>query len=98
MLLPYDFNSCNYSNSSAKDLQRYWRSIPIAHIAKENQTRRKFVHEQKAIAAQALDESFLSDKRDDEVLFYLPITKTWLLQLILALVFIYHSSSRGVVV
>ncbi|ABW32023.1 hypothetical protein [Acaryochloris marina] len=78
-------------------IQALSRSIPIARIARENQTSRKFVYEQKAIAAQALDESFLGDKGDDEVLFYLPITKTWLFQLILALVLICHSSYRGVV-
>ncbi|WP_235111896.1 hypothetical protein [Acaryochloris sp. 'Moss Beach'] len=78
-------------------IQALSRSIPIARIARENQTSRKFVYEQKAIAAQALDESFLADKGDDEVLFYLPITKTWLFQLILALVLICHSSYRGVV-
>ncbi|MGR3278888.1 hypothetical protein ACSYAD_27870 [Acaryochloris marina NIES-2412] len=77
-------------------IQALSRSMPIARIARENQTSRKFVYEQKAIAAQALDESFLGDKGDDEVLFYLPITKTWLFQLILALVLICHSSYRGV--
>ena len=35
--------------------------------------------------------------RPDEVLFYLPVTKAWLRQLVLGLVFICHSSTRGVV-
>ena len=78
-------------------IQALSRSIPIARIARENQVSRKFVYEQEGIAAQALDESFLATKGDDEVLFYLPITKTWLFQLILALVLICHSSYRGVV-
>ena len=78
-------------------IQALSRSIPIARIARENQTSRKFVYEQKAIAAQALDESYLANKEDNDVLFYLPITKTGLFQLILALVLICHSSYRGVV-
>ncbi|ABW32419.1 hypothetical protein [Acaryochloris marina] len=78
-------------------IQALSKSIPIARIARENQTSRKFVYELKAIAVQALDESFLSDKADDAVLFYLPITKTWLFQLILVLVLICHSSYRGVI-
>ena len=78
-------------------IQALSRSMPIAHIARENQVSRKFVYEQEEIAAQALDDSFLASKGDDEVLFYLPITKNWLFQLILALVLICHSSYRGVV-
>ena len=35
--------------------------------------------------------------RSDDVLFYLPVTKAWLRQLVLALVLICHSSVRGVV-
>ena len=34
---------------------------------------------------------------EQEVLFYLPVTQTWLLQLILALILICHCSYRGVV-
>lgn len=69
--------------------------MPIARIARENQVSRKY--EQEEIAAQALDESFLASKEDDEVLFYLPITKTWRFQLTLALVLICHNSYQGVV-
>ncbi|WP_235109152.1 hypothetical protein [Acaryochloris sp. 'Moss Beach'] len=71
--------------------------MPIARIARTNQVSRKFVYEQEGIAAQALEDTFLDSKGDNEVLFHLPITKTWLFQLILALVLICHSSYRGVV-
>ena len=46
---------------------------------------------------QALDSAFAPVLRSEEVLFYLPVTKAWLRQLVLALVFICHSSTRGVV-
>ncbi len=39
----------------------------------------------------------MSPSKDQDVLFYLPVTKTWLFQLILALILICHSSYRGVV-
>jgi hypothetical protein len=43
---------------------------------------------------EAIDDTFAA--KDDDVLFYLLVTKAWLDQLILALVLICHSSYRGV--
>jgi hypothetical protein len=45
----------------------------------------------------ALDETFEASIPDDPVLFTLPVTKSWLFQLIVSLVLICHSSLRGVV-
>ena len=73
------------------------RSQPISHLATTHQVSRKFVYQQGNQAQQALDESFAPSQGDDEVLFHLPVTKTWLYQLILGLVLICHSSYRGVV-
>ena len=58
---------------------------------------RKFLYQQKHKANKALDEAFTDSQDDREVLFYLPVTKTWLFQLILALILICHCSYRGVV-
>jgi len=58
---------------------------------------RKFLYQQGQKANEALDATFSSTKDEPEVLFYLPITKTWLWQLILGLILICHSSYRGVV-
>jgi hypothetical protein len=58
---------------------------------------RKFVYQQGDKAQRSLDESFAPIPADAEVLFYLPVTKNWLYQLILGLVLICHSSYRGVV-
>ena len=44
-----------------------------------------------------LDEAFFQTAPDNKVLFYLPVTKAWLRQLVLALILICHSSLRGVV-
>ena len=73
------------------------RSQSISHLAAIHQVSRKFVYQQGDKAQQALDESFAPSAADDEVLFHLPVTKTWLYQLILGLVLICHSSYRGVV-
>ncbi|MDO9713214.1 hypothetical protein [Paracraurococcus lichenis] len=58
---------------------------------------RKFVYQQAHKASAALDEVFSPTVRDDEVLFELAVTKTWLRQVIVALPLICRSSYRGVV-
>ena len=73
------------------------KSKPISHLATDYQVSRKFVYEQRHKAKLALDEAFESTIPDEQVLFHLPITKSWLFQLMLGLVLICHSSLRGVV-
>ena len=73
------------------------KSKPVSHLATEHQVSRKFLYHQGHKAKMALNESFESTAPDNEVLFYLPITKSWLFQLILGLVLICHCSYRGVV-
>ena len=70
----------------------------VSRLAGEHAVSRKFVYQQTAKAEKALDTAFSPKQPDDErVLFYLPVTKAWLRQLILALTLICHSSLRGVV-
>ena len=70
----------------------------ISGLADEFDVSRKFVYQQAATAQTALDDAFTaSASADDEVLFYLPVTKTWLRQATLGLTLICHSSYRGVV-
>ena len=73
------------------------KSKPVSQLAAEHQVSRKFVYQQGQKAKAALDEIFDPQACDDEVQFNLPITKTWLNQLILSLVLICHSSYRGVI-
>ena len=54
-------------------------------------------YQQVHTAEEALSEAFAPSSRSDDVLFYPPVTKAWLRQLVLALVFICQSSTRGVV-
>jgi hypothetical protein len=69
---------------------------PISDLAAEHQVSRKFVYQQADKADQVLRSVFDSDAPDNRVLFYLPVTKAWLWQLVLALVLICHCSYRGV--
>ena len=70
----------------------------VSRLAGEHEVSRKFIYRQAAKAEEALEAAFSPAKADDEkVLFHLPVTKTWLRQLILALTLICHSSLRGVV-
>lgn len=71
-------------------------SQPITTLAEEFQVSRKFVYQQTAKAQEALDAAFAPAAPADDVLFYLPVTKSWLRQLVLTLVLCCHSSLRGV--
>ena len=73
------------------------KSKPVSHLAREHQVSRKFLYQQGNKAKQALTECFEPSTPDDQVLFHLPITKSWLTQLILGVVLMCHSSYRGVI-
>jgi hypothetical protein len=70
---------------------------PVAELARRHQVSRKFLYQQADTATHALNRAFDRAPVADGVLFYLPVTKAWLHQLVLALVLICHSSIRGVV-
>ena len=69
----------------------------ISELAKENQVSRKFIDQQKNKAKAGINQTFSEDTPSD-VLFYIPVTKAWLSQVVLALVLVCHSSFRGVIV
>ena len=58
----------------------------VSDLAREHEVSRKFLYQQARTAEEALSEAFPPSSRSDDVLFYLPVTKTWLRQLVLALV------------
>ena len=72
-------------------------SANISRLASEHQVSRKFVYQQKNRALEALNDAFAPTTANDGVLFYLPITKAWRCQVILALTLICRGSYRGVV-
>ncbi len=77
-----------------KDLaiQALARSETVSDLAARHGVSRKFVYQQTHKAVAALDDAFLSATPDDEVLFEVAVTKTWLHQVIVGLTLICHSS------
>ena len=68
----------------------------ISPLARQTGTSRKFIRQQRDKARAALDEAFEPLPRDAEVLFYLPVTKAWLCQFVLVLIFTCRASYRRV--
>ncbi len=74
------------------------RTEPVTELANRHGVSRKFVYHQADKGAQALEQAFQSPGSDDEeVLFYLPVTRAWLRQVVLGLLLLCHSSFRGVI-
>jgi hypothetical protein len=71
-------------------------SQPVAQLARQHQVSRKFLYQQADTAQLALEHAFDPPRPDEEVLFHLPVTQSWLRQLVLALVLSCHSPYRGV--
>lgn len=71
---------------------------PISHLAEEANTSRKFIYTQKKKAQDGINQAFAENNSDDEVLFYIPVTKAWIRQFVIALVMICHAPFRGVLV
>ncbi len=69
----------------------------ISNLSREHQTSRKFIYAQKAKATVVIADAFSDKKKDSEVLFYIPVTKPWLEQVVLNLILVCHSSYGGVV-
>jgi hypothetical protein len=72
-------------------------SQPVAHLARQHQVSRQFLYRQADTARLALEHAFDPPRPDEPVLFHLPVTKSWLRQLVLALVLSCHSPYRGVI-
>jgi len=70
---------------------------PITQLADHHHVSRKFIYQQLRQAQHALDQAFQSPAPDEaEPLFWLPVTKPWLRQLVLGLTLLCHRSLRGV--
>ena len=79
-------------------LQILAQTEPVSRLAQNYGVSRKFLYQQADKASNAIDEAFTPPTDDDDkVLFYLPVTKNWLRQFVLALILICHSSFRGII-
>src|SRR5665811_17966 len=68
---------------------------PISRIAVREDVSRKFIYQQKQKAEAALDQAFSPDNKASDVLFYLPVTKAWLIQLVISLALICGLVQKG---
>ena len=66
----------------------------VTDLADQQGVSRQFIHRQKNIVVQAIDQAFAAKATD--VLFHLPVTPQWLDQLMLSLTLTCKSSCRGV--
>jgi len=68
----------------------------VSGLAREHHVSRKFVYHQAAKAEEVLDHVFAGDEGQEtgqeQVLFQLPVTKSWLRQVVLGLTLSCHSS------
>jgi hypothetical protein len=69
----------------------------VSGLAREYEVSRKFLYQQADTAREALRQAFHPQAKDEDVLFYLPVTKAWLRQMVLALVLVCHAPYRAVV-
>jgi hypothetical protein len=69
---------------------------PIAHVAEHYGVSRKFVYQQKGKALEGISKAFEDQTSKDQILFHIPVTKQWLSQVVLALIFICRASYQGV--
>lgn len=70
---------------------------PVSELARQQHVSRRFVYRQLEQARTAIDEAFEpSPDEPPELLFWLPVSRPWLHQLVLGLTLICHSSLRGV--
>jgi hypothetical protein len=72
---------------------------PISHVADHYGVSRKFVYQQKEKALEGIAQAFSkpTSGNAEKVLFYIPVTKQWLCQVVLALIFICRASYQGVI-
>ena len=71
------------------------RKKPVTDLSKENGVSRKFLYKQAAEADEALTRTFETKEKDEDVLFYIPVTKAWVKRTIVALILICHASFRN---
>ena len=69
----------------------------VTAIANREGVSRKFLYQQQQKGNEALEFGFNKPKEESDILYWIPVTKNWIFQVILALIFICHSSYRGVV-
>lgn len=93
----YPAKAMDPSKKKALALSALSKSTPLTRLAKENNVSRKFIYRQKGKALDAVNDAFEPEVEEKEkVLFYLPVTVSWLYQFILCLVLHCRANHRGI--
>jgi hypothetical protein len=92
----YSLNSIERQEIGIRALAGY---TPISQVADRYGVSRKFVYQQKEKALAGIEKAFSkpTSNEDEKVLFHIPVTKKWLCQVVLALIFICRASYQGVI-
>jgi hypothetical protein len=94
----YAAHSLNSIKRQEIGIQAIGGYTPISHVADRYGVSRKFVYKQKERALQGIAQAFNQPtSKDEKILFYIPVTKKWLTQVLLALIFICRASYQGVI-
>ena len=81
-------------------LQSIGGNTSISHLASCHDVSRKYIYTQRDLALKGIAQAFKAkgaSSSDEKVLFYIPVTKAWLVQVLLALIFICRASYGGVI-
>jgi hypothetical protein len=78
-------------------IQAIGGNCPISHVAKRYGVSRKFVYQQKDKALSGISQAFTTPDQDDDILFHLPVTKTWIRQFVLSQVLICRAPYQSVI-
>lgn len=80
-------------------LQVVSKQKSISSLADENNTSRKFIRKQGIKLQEVVDKQFVDTYKsnDDDVIYYLPITKAWISQFVIALMLLTNASYRNII-
>ena len=65
----------------------------VTAISKREGVSRKFLYQQQQKGNQALEKEFNPPQEESDILYWIPVTKKWIFQVILALIFICQVAS-----
>jgi len=92
-------HSINSNNRAEIAIQAIRGKTSITTLANSHKVSRKFIYQQKEKALSGIAQAFREQDscEDDKVIFYLPVTKKWISQFIIALLLIARCSYQGIV-
>lgn len=92
----YMAKQLNASEKNQLAISAIRREQSISKLANTHNVSRQFIHRQQAKALNAINDAFTPTVENEKVLFYLPVTLSWLCQLVLCLLLHCRASHRGI--